>query len=157
MVRHRPRYCLNCGIRPRGGTELCIRCADLPRCRTCKRHLPHVHFSNSNGRCNACSRKVQKARHAGGSAIIEYDLQIEEADVLYEDFLMRNGDVIQRIVNEARREHRYVDSYFDMCVCVQILTCVLSLHVQSFCVLIVCETKIMLSHLACTADVCWSL
>ena len=61
---------------------------------------------------------MQKARHARGSAIIEYDLQIEEADVLYEDFLMRNGDVIQRIVNEARREHRYVDSYFDMCVCV---------------------------------------
>ena len=107
-IRTAPReYCRNCGIRTGNNIVLCQRCAALPVCRTCKRHLKPVHFNNNSDRCRACSKKVRGARHAGGAAVLEYDLEIHPLqDVSYDDFINENADIIRRIVDENRRQQR---------------------------------------------------
>ena len=103
----RREFCRNCGVRTQNEVTLCHRCSPLPKCRTCKRHLQPVHFEDGSDRCRACQKKVRSARHAGGSAVIEYDLEVlQHEDLSYEEYVNENADIINRIVQENQRQHR---------------------------------------------------
>ena len=100
-------FCRNCGVRTQNEIVICHRCSPLPKCRTCQRHLRPVHFEDGADRCRACQKKVRRARHAGGSAVIEYDLDVlDHEDMSYEEYINENAPIINRIVHENQRQHR---------------------------------------------------
>ena len=99
-------YCVNCGRRQPHGTSLCPICEQKPECRTCHRRLPPRLIDATTSRCVACTEKIRKVRCAGGGAVQEYELAVDEDDVSYAEYITANEHELNRIVDGIRQSQR---------------------------------------------------